>query len=231
MSSAPKQETATTLKRRILSMEIAPGQLLDEAELAEAFGISRTPLREVIQRLAGEGYLVLEKNRGAKVASMDLATMRQFFQAAPMIYASVARLAAENGSAKTVSKLKEIQTAYRRSIADKAVTETAMHNHRFHEQIGVMAASPYLLPSLRRLLIDHTRISQTFYRVRAKGDVERIAAAADQHDAMIEAFERHAAADAVELTLAHWSLSRDSLERYVSPDPLPFDLGEKADAV
>jgi DNA-binding GntR family transcriptional regulator len=212
-------------------MEIAPGQLLDEADLAEAFGISRTPLREVIQRLAGEGYLVLEKNRGAKVASMDLATMRQFFQAAPMIYASVARLAAENASAEAVNELKRIQRAYRDAIAQRSVTETAIQNHRFHEQIGVMAASPYLMPSLNRLLIDHTRISQTFYRVRARDDADRIAAAADQHDAMIEAFERHAAAEAVELTLAHWALSRDRLEQFVSPDPLPFELEGRADAV
>ena len=231
MKASTKTETAEILKQRILSMEIAPGQLLDEVELAETFGMSRTPLREVIQRLAGEGYLVVEQNRGAKVAPMDFATMRQFFQAAPMIYASVARLAAENATAREVAALKDIQVAYRRSISEKSIRDTAMQNHRFHEQIGVMAASPYLMPSLNRLLIDHTRISQTFYRVRAREDTTRIATAADQHDAMIDAFERHAAAEAVELTLAHWSLSRDRLEQYVSPDPLPFELGSKADAV
>jgi DNA-binding GntR family transcriptional regulator len=231
MSVATKAETAEILRQRILSMKFAPGQMLDEADLAEAFGISRTPLREVIQRLAGQGYLVLEANRGAKVPSMDLATMRQFFQAAPMIYASVARLAAENGSSGEIAKLKDIQAAYRRSIAEGDVADTAMHNHRFHEQIGMMGASPYLMPSLNRLLIDHTRISQTFYRVRTKADAERIATAADQHDAMIEAFARHSAAEVVELTLSHWALSRDRLERYVSPDPLPFELGDRADAV
>jgi DNA-binding GntR family transcriptional regulator len=231
MKALTKTETTEILKQRILSMEIAPGQLLDETELAETFGISRTPLREVIQRLAGEGYLVVERNRGAKVAPMDFATMRQFFQAAPMIYASVARLAAENSSAGEIAKLKDIQIAYRRSISEKSIRDTAMRNHRFHEQVGMMAASPYLMPSLNRLLIDHTRISQTFYRVRAKEDADRIATAAQQHDAMIEAFERHAAAEAVELTLAHWSLSRDRLEHYVSPDPLPFELESNADAV
>ena len=231
MKTPTKTEASQILKQRILAMEIAPGQLLDEAELAEEFGISRTPLREVIQRLAGEGYLVLEPNRGAKVAPMDLPTMRQFFQAAPMIYAAVARLAAENGTAVQIAKLREIQAAYRQSIAAGVVTETALQNHRFHEQIGVMAASPYLMPSLNRLLIDHARISQTFYRMRDRSDSARISTAADQHDAMIDAFERHAGAEAVELTLAHWALSRDRLETYVSPDPLPFDAEGFANAV
>ena len=89
-------------------MEIAPGQLLDETALSVEFGISRTPLREVIQRLCGEGYLSSQENRGAKVSSMDFASMRKFFQTAPMIYAAVARLAAENANEAQIEKLKNI---------------------------------------------------------------------------------------------------------------------------
>lgn len=231
MRSKPKHQAEEALKQRILSLEIAPGQVLDETELAEEFGISRTPLRELIQRLAGEGYLVLEKNRGAKVAPMDIATLRQFFQAAPMIYASMARLAAENATAPDIETLKAIQHTYRASIEGEDVAETAMHNHRFHETIGRIAASPYLMPSYNRLLIDHTRIGQTFYRSRTREDADRIREAADQHNAMIEAFEHHEAARAVELTLEHWALSRNLMEQFVSPDPLPFHLEDQADAV
>ena len=66
----------TILKNRILTLELAPAALLDEVSLAAEFGVSRTPMRELIQRLAGQGYLVLERNRGAKVAPMDLVAMR-----------------------------------------------------------------------------------------------------------------------------------------------------------
>lgn len=231
MKPPSKDEVAATLRRRILSMEIEPAAALDEMELASAFGMSRTPLREVIHRLAGEGYVVAEKNRGAKVAAMDLVTIRNFMQAAPMIYAATARLAAENASSEQIDELKDIQVSYRRSIPDGPVAQTALQNHRFHEQIGMMAASTYLLPSLYRLLIDHTRISQTFYRVRTDEDARRVREAAGQHDAMIDAFERRAVSEAVDLTLAHWKLSRDQLERYVRPDPLPFELEDRHDAV
>lgn len=227
MKPNPKSDCVSALKRRILSMQIAPGQLLDETALSQEFGISRTPLREVIQRLVGEGYLSSQENRGAKVASMDISTMRHFFQAAPMIYASIARLAAEAANAAQIDTLKSIQLAYRQSIADGQAQETAMHNYRFHQVIGEMAATPYLMPSLNRLLIDHTRIGQVFYQTKSAADRQRIDKAADQHDQMIEAFERNAAAEAVQLTLEHWELSRHQMEQFVTPDPLPFELADE----
>lgn len=235
MKSSAKQKIIEMLKQRILSMEMAPGVLLDEVVLSAEFGISRTPLREIIQRLSGEGYFELKENRGAKVASMDISTLRHFFQAAPMIYASISRLAAENATVEQIARLKDIQSAYRQSLNAAQPREIAMNNHRFHETIGEMAASAYLEPSLNRLLIDHTRIAQVFYRARTPDDRVRIEEASRQHDLMIEAFEAHAASDAVTLTLSHWDLSRGLMEAFVSPDPLPFTLQtlskEKAHAV
>jgi len=224
MKSSSKSTCVETLKQRVLSMDIAPGQVLDETALSKEFGISRTPLREVIQRLCGEGYLTSQENRGAKVASMDLTTMRHFFQAAPMIYASISRLAAEQATAQQITELASIQRRYRQSLIPENPRETAMHNHRFHQMIGAIAASPYLMPSLNRLLIDHTRIGLVFYASRSNSDRQRVTRAADQHDAMIEALSTHSAAAAVQLTLEHWELSRNQMEQFVTPDPLPFEL-------
>ena len=231
MQNDPKSKASETMRNRVLRMELQPGELLDESALAQEFGISRTPLREVIHRLCGEGYLVLEQNRGARVAPMDIATMRHFFQAAPMVYAAISRLAAEQADAQSITQLKEIQLLYRQSLKSDVSSQTAMHNHLFHQKIGEMAASPYLVPSLERLLIDHTRIGQTFYRSSSKLDQKRIAKAADQHDALIDAFERHAPVEAVEITLSHWALSRNNIEQFVRPTPLDFSLEEISDAI
>ena len=221
-----KDQVISALKRQILSLEMKPGEAVDETQLASTFAISRTPLREVVQRLAGEGYLVLEKNRGSKVAPMDLSTLREFFQAAPMIYAAISRLAAERASREQIATLKEIQSHYRKAVTDNDVMAAALNNHAFHAQIGVMAATPYLSPSLDRLLIDHTRIGQTFYRPQTDADRARISEAAAQHDAMIEAIAAHRPAEAVELTLRHWDLSRDRMERFVAAEPLEYELAE-----
>jgi DNA-binding GntR family transcriptional regulator len=73
-------------------------------------------------------------------------------------------------------------------------------------------------------LIDHTRIGLVFYASRSNSDRQRVTRAADQHDAMIEALSTHSAAAAVQLTLEHWELSRNQMEQFVTPDPLPFEL-------
>ena len=220
-----KQACQDALIHRILTLDIQPGSTLDETLLSEEYGLSRTPLREVFHRLAGDGYLSQNKNRGTKVSSMDLASMRNFFQSAPMIYAAVARLAAENASSQQIEELKSAQALFRRAGEESETQEMAMQNHHFHRIIGEMAGNPYLSPSLNRLLIDHTRMSQMFYKPINSKERLLVWEACDQHDAMIEAIENSDPGAIVTLTIEHWELSRDRIEKFVRPDPLDVDIG------
>jgi len=224
MSGSAKIQCLDDLRNRILSLEIAPGSDLDEQRLCETYGISRTPLREVLQRLAGDGYLTLADNRGAKVASMDFGVMRTFFQTAPLIYANIGRLAAEHRTTEQLDKLRTIQRDFDRvtGIGDPAAA--ALYNHAFHAQIGAMAHNLYLVASLNRMLIDHTRLSQTFYRPASEAESALVTKAVDQHEAMICAIEAQEPALMMDLTLQHWDLSRDRIERFVRPDPLSLDV-------
>lgn len=219
-----KEDCLEDLKRRILSTELAPGGDLDEAGLSDHYGMSRTPLREVLQRLQGEGFVEMAQNRGAKVASMDIGTLRTFFQTAPMVYANIARLACENRTAAHLQHLKDAQREFAKSAKASNADEAALANHRFHALIGEMAHNPYLVASLARLQIDHTRMSQTFYRPAAPAETLLVLKAIEQHDAMISAIEAREGALAIDLTLQHWDLSRDRMERFVRPDPLPVDV-------
>ena len=234
MKPTRKQDCLADLRHRILTMDIAPGADLDEAALAQLYELSRTPLREVLQRLAGEGYVALAENRGAKVASMDLAVMRTFYQTAPLIYSAVARLATESRTPDQMAELKAVQRRFSAAVDASDAPTMALENHRFHELIGEMAANEYLMPSLRRLLIDHTRLGQMFYRPASAEETAAVKKASQQHDAMIAALQRHEAGVLVDLTLEHWDLSRDRIERFVRPDPLPLDaidLAERRNAV
>ena len=222
-----KETCIETLRMQILRLEIAPGANLDEASLSAEHGLSRTPLREVLQRLAGEGYVTLTAHRGATVASMDLTRMRVFFQTAPLIYASIARMAAELARPQALAAL----TSTQRAFVDATPIDPAQERIRFHARIGEMSENPYLQAALGRLLIDHTRLSQTFYRPTSESDRARIRTAVDQHDEMIAAFEARDGAVVTDVTLRHWDLSRDSLDRYVRPDPLPHDLQVLRDAI
>lgn len=224
MSRATKETCLDDLKFRILTTALEPGVMLDEASLAKHYGLSRTPLREVLQRLAGGGYIAIAEHRGAKVASMDVSVMRRFFQTAPMVYANISRLASENRTTGQLDSLQKAQNDFAKCATEPDVAATALANHRFHALIGEMAHNPYLVASLDRLLIDHTRLSLTFYKPSSTEDEIRIAQASTQHQALIRAIAAQDSALAADLTLQHWDLSRDEMERFVRPDPLPLDV-------
>ncbi|WP_243612537.1 GntR family transcriptional regulator [Shimia aestuarii] len=213
------------LRRRILTQDFEPGSYLEEAEIAEAYEISRPPLREVLNQLAGEGYVVLHKNRGAQVAPMTHKTLRNFFMAAPMLYAAVSRLAAEHATKAQIMRLKDTQTLFRKAIRDGDTAERALMNQRFHAVIGEMADNEFLTPSLRRLLIDHTRIAMSFYNPRNKSMAEQRSIAADQHDQIIELIEKGDVEGSAQLALDHWELSRAEIESFVTPVGIQIPLG------
>ncbi|WP_298610976.1 GntR family transcriptional regulator [uncultured Thiothrix sp.] len=218
-----KENLYSDLKRQILTMELEPGTSLDETTLSEEYQISRTPLREVFRRLAGEGYLEIVSNRGATVASMSHKTLRNFFMTAPMLYAAVGRLAAMNATPKQIESLRSAQREFRNAALRQDSEGLIFWNDRFHALMGEMAANPYLKPSYDRLLIDHARISQTFYRPHDPDMTHNMQQALDQHDAMIECIVNGQAETMVELIRQHWDLSRSHMERYVRPDPLPIE--------
>jgi DNA-binding GntR family transcriptional regulator len=225
-----KRRCIAALRRRILTMEAEPGAHLDEARLAQEFGLSRPPLREILRELAGEGYVDLAPNRGAVVAPMTHRTLHSFFRAAPMIYAATARLAAEAATEAQIMRLKDTQLLFRAAIREGDVAERALLNERFHAIIGEMAHNDYLAPSLRRLLIDHTRIGMTFYDPRQGHLAASRAEAADQHDRFIALIEAGDADGAEALALAHWELSRAEMERFIAPAPMQMPLDRRGRA-
>lgn len=219
-----KEICADAIRQRILRLDIAPGAAIDETETSTEFGLSRTPVREVFQMLIGEGYLTREANRGTTVSPMDIKTMRSFFQTAPLVYATVARLAAENGSLQGIDRLKAIQKEFRKAVKANDASGMSISNHRFHSMLGDMSGNPYLRPSLECLLIDHTRMSHRFYRPRKSSSKSRVTEAARHHDQMIDAIEARDSDLIIEVTLQHWDLSRNEIEKYVIADPLPLSV-------
>lgn len=220
-----KDDIIALLKRRIMLLDYAPGTPMDEASLVQEFGISRTPLRDILRQLAGEGYVQIHENRGAIVAPMDAKSMRHFFMTAPMIYAAISRLAAQIATASQIDKLSDIQRQFKQAVSDQSVESLVFLNDQFHFQIGEMADNAYLKPSLQRLLMEHARIGQTFWQSEAGIISKRIAEASLHHDQFVEIFAAHDEDAAVALTLSHWELSRKDMDDYIRPDPLREVIG------
>lgn len=213
-----KQTLGEALRYRITTMELKPGAVLDEVILAEEFGLSRPPVREMMRQLAAEGYIELEANRSARVSGMSYQSLRNFYLAAPALYVTTTRLAAENASAGEIEELKRIQLRFRAAIASRNVIDSVFANDQFHHTIGLMAHNPYLLPSLRRLQLDHARLGKTFYQPVNTRMEQELEQAAQQHDDIIAAIERRDSHAAGILVREHLDLGRKNMAMYVTPE-------------
>lgn len=212
------------LKWKILTMKLSPGSDLDEVRLSEQHGLSRTPVRDIFRRMAGEGYVEIVGNRGASVASMNHKTMKEFVQTAPLIYTSVTRLAVNNATPEQVRGLKRIQTKFRNSTKKMLVSEMVIYNDQFHAMLGLMADNHYLAASLQKLLIDHARIAHTYFnRTNVKGP-DLVKKGSEHHDRLIEAIDNGQEDEAVRVTLEHWELSRIQADLFVNPEPIPLEI-------
>jgi DNA-binding GntR family transcriptional regulator len=147
-------------------------------------------LREVLRQLAGEGYVLLHPNRGAQVAPMTHKTLRNFFVAAPMIYAAVSRLAAMNARPEPqIMRLKDTQLLFRGAIRDGDAAARALLNDRFprdHRRDGrqrIPDAEPPAAPDR-----PHAHLDDLLRPARARAGRQRDIAA-DQHDQFIELIE------------------------------------------
>jgi DNA-binding GntR family transcriptional regulator len=221
-----KAQMRDALRRRILSMEMKPGAVVDETQLAAEFGLSRPPVRELLRQMAAEGYLELEPNRAPRVSAMGYDALRSFFQAAPLVYVATSQLAAERATAADVATLREIQRRFQAAIAAGDIDMRVHWNDQFHLEIGKIASNAYLMPSLRRVLLDHARLGKIFYRPSPPADMQRdMATAVHQHDLIIDAIERRDTAGVSELVRAHMDLSRRRMAEYAAPAGLDVPLG------
>ena len=218
------------LKRQILTMELGPDEDLDEGKLSSEYGVSRTPVREILRRLEGEGYIGIFQNKGARVAPMNHATLRNFFLVAPMIYAAIGRLAVQNYKPKQMVALKSTQERFRAASHSDDPYSLVIENNRFHEIMGEMSGNDYLRPSLNRLLIDHARIGHTFFRPRDNDMRAKLALSVQHHDGFIAALETHDEAAVVGLVFAHWELSRENMEIFIAPEGLKADMPSSSQA-
>ena len=89
------ERVAKEIRTSIVRLQLRPGQNLDEAELSEALGVSRTPVREAIIQLIADG-LVVRDGRKARVAPLDLDEVPKLYDALLMSSRMIQRLAAQN---------------------------------------------------------------------------------------------------------------------------------------
>ncbi len=200
------------LRRRIITMDLAPGADLDEAELSGAYGMSRTPVREVLIHLQCEGLVITRRNRGTSVAPLDVTTLQSWFEAARMMHRGVVRLACRRRRQADIDAIRSAMYDFESAMRSEETLGMIYANERFHDRIGQAARNPHLYGSYRRILTDHERIAQLCYSYEIEHQAEQDKKLTlDQHRQLLDAIAARDAETAEQTSEAHLALCRDGL--------------------
>ncbi|MFD0684470.1 GntR family transcriptional regulator [Actinomadura fibrosa] len=156
-----------TLRRMILSGEAAAGSRLGEAELAETLGLSRTPVREALQRLGADGLVEVLPHRGARVVQWTGADLEEIFELRSLLepYAA-ARAARLRPDEPVLAELRGMCAAMERAVADGDLARVAQLNARFHAAV-IDASGNRRLPGMLTSVMHAPLIVGTFRRYGA----------------------------------------------------------------
>jgi DNA-binding GntR family transcriptional regulator len=192
------------LQERILKGQLEAGSRIHQENVSEELGVSRTPVREALARLAADGLVELLPNRGARVAEVTLEDMRTSYEARLAVEPLAARFAAERHKPDDIKRMKSAITEQRRARSARA-DYTAVHD--FHLAVVEAAGNPLLSRFAASLWAGRIGL-HVFLR---QADQTDLAADVDEHEQILEAVEGGDADGAERLMHEHIAVSLERL--------------------
>lgn len=138
------EEVATYVRELIISGAVRPGEFLRLEPLANAIGVSTTPVREGLLSLSNEGFVRLVPRRGFVVAPFTEQDVHDLFWAQAQLGSELAARAAKNVRTEQLTALEANLVRYEQAVADGHEGQVAALGHMFHREINHAAASPRL---------------------------------------------------------------------------------------
>lgn len=151
------------LKNRIIHLEYAPGQVLNEKDVASEFNLSRTPVRRVFEQLKNNNLLEIIPRFGAQVALIDFLYMKSVFEVTRELEGYAARLAADRITDENIKELENIVESIKAYDIVEDYQKIIMEDEKFHEIIFESCGNPCLV----KLLYDlHMHTQRLWYYVQ-----------------------------------------------------------------
>ncbi|MFI6480956.1 GntR family transcriptional regulator [Nonomuraea sp. NPDC050663] len=143
---------ADNIRSLILGGQYAPGDRLGEVELAEALGVSRTPVREALRHLQSEGLVEIVANRGARVVEYPHEDLDAIFELRARIEGLAARQAAATATTRDADHLHEVAVSIRDHAERSDLDSVYRLNAEFHRTLVRLGGSTVLAQSINSLI-------------------------------------------------------------------------------
>lgn len=161
--------------------DFGPGDRLVESELAERFKVSRTPIREALQRLETQSLLTRD-GRSLIVASLDRGQMADLYVVRAELEGLAARLAAIHAAPEEVRLLRDLVAEDKKHLGDPKAL--ALANRRFHRAIHEASHNRFLIKQLDVMHRSMALMAETSFAIQGRGEV-----ALDEHARIVRAIE------------------------------------------
>lgn len=211
------------LRDSILRLELRPGVILDEAELAQRLDVSRTPIREAIIQLIADG-LVVREGRKAKVAPLDFDDMPKLYDALLISSRLVHRLAAENRTESDLKTIAREMEAFERATQGGDGVSRSQANVTFHTAVSAATKNPYISAFYEQSLNGTIRLARAcFDGPNEFGDAStggelaaHLAVTLAQHRGLYEAIAACDVEAADRLAVDHYHLTKKRILQVLS---------------
>jgi DNA-binding GntR family transcriptional regulator len=173
----------TALRQALREGIFQPGDRLREEEIAEHFGVSRTPVREALRRLLERRLVEVSGGRGLMIRRLDRGEVFELYQMREIMEGTAARLAAENASAAEIALMDQVQADF---TAATTPAEWAHFNKLFHDAIAGAVRNRYFHGPLEELQDSLALLGATTF-----AEEGRPVSAIDEHRRIFEAIAAH----------------------------------------
>ena len=190
----------TRMRELILSGELEPGSVINQAGLAREIGISTTPLREALRRLMHQGLVELDAHRDARVTQLNAAEARDLLEVRRSLDPMAAGLAAERRTRQDLAEMRSSLDGLDALPSNPSVAQLVAHR-RFHTAIYRASHNALLIEMLEGLWDTADRYRR--HGLQVERSPEERAAKAHEHTLLFQAIEEGDAETAAEVMHAH----------------------------
>ncbi|MEU0911182.1 GntR family transcriptional regulator [Streptomyces althioticus] len=220
-TSLPRTAEAAALvelRDAIVRGDLAPGAPIRQSAAAEQLGLSVIPVREALKTLAGEGIVTYVPQRGYTVTELSPAGVQGLFRVRELLEAEAEQCAAARLREQDVAAMRAALTEQSAAVDAGDVLAVITANRRFHFALLDRCDNEWLLRFVTQLweaLEPHRALS--YRRAAAAGEHERARAVLDEHESIVNAFERHDVPRALRLLAAHRAGGQADFHRLLAP--------------
>ncbi len=201
------------LRKDILACKIRPGEEVREFELAQRFGVSKSPIRDALQKLEFEGLVEIVPRKGHRVAPISVSDAEDMLDLREILETGALRHAIK-ASEQALGSLDELRITDAENIDD-----FAEYNRKFHMQLCELTGNRRLADTMARLMENYDRLCVV--SLTAQRDVTGgMAAALEDHNAIIDALQSRNAASAIRASTRHLRKSRAQIMRGLESRPV-----------